>query len=115
MSAAMSEQVLVVLSVAPGLEEPVVDWLMGREGDPGFTSVPVFGHGADSMSLSIAEQVTGRRRRLRFEVAMARSQCRSFLDEVVARFGETDVHVMALPVLAAGDPMAVRDALTDTD
>ena len=114
MSVAEADRVLVVLSVVPGLEEPVVDWLMERDGDTGFTSVPAFGHGADAEGLSIAEQVTGRRRRLRFEIAMPRAQCRSFLDEAVARFGTADIHVMVLPILAAGDPATVRDAFSNS-
>lgn len=115
MSVAMADHVLVVLSVPPGLEEPMVDWLLSRGDDAGFTSATVFGHGAERAGLSIAEQVTGRRRRLRFEVAMPRSRCGAFLDEAAERFGAADVHVMVLPVLAEGAPAAARDALLDGD
>ena len=37
------------------------------------------------------------------------------MDETVAHFGKADVHVMVLPILATGDPAAVRDAPMDTD
>ena len=102
-----SDCVLVVLNVTPGLEEPVVDWLLGREGDAGFTSGIAYGHGADNDGLSIAEQVTGRRRRVRFEVAMPAAARDAFLAEAATQFGSADVHVMVLPMLANGPLAAV--------
>lgn len=111
----MTDRVLVMLNVAPGLEEAIVDWLLGRGGNGGFTSGPVFGHGSEGQALSIAEQVTGRRRRLRFEVSMQRSECGAFLDEAAERFGTADIHITVLPVLAAGAPAAAREAFVDKE
>lgn len=97
-----TELVLVILNTTPGLEELVIDWLLGREGDKGFSSFPIHGHSARHDALSPAEQVSGRRRRIQFEVHMPASEVAAFLQEAAERFRGADVHCMVLPVHAAG-------------
>lgn len=94
--------VLVVLNTAPGLEELVVDWLLGREGERGFTSTRIHGHSAEHDGLTQAEQVSGRRERVQFEIHMPAGRVSGFLGDAAAEFGVADVHCMVLPVIAAG-------------
>ena len=47
----------------------MVDYLLSIEGLGGFTSYDVKGHGGEA-ELTVAEQVSGRRRRVQFEVLM---------------------------------------------
>ena len=92
----------VTLNVPPSQEEAVVDWLLARRGDSGFTSQSVFGHSADHASLSPAEQVSGRQRRLQFLVQMSSESVNDFLREARDRFGSTNSHYSVLPMIAGG-------------
>lgn len=60
---------LLQINLPPELEEDMVDYLLAQDAVGGFTSYPTRGHG-DHSSMSLAEQVTGRRKRLQFEVIM---------------------------------------------
>lgn len=64
---------MLVLNIPPEIEEDLVDYLLSLEAVPGFTSFRVHGHG-EHAALSIAEQVTGRRARLRYEVVLPEEQ-----------------------------------------
>jgi hypothetical protein len=110
--AAGTETVLVVLNVAPGREEAVIDWLLGREAHEGFTSTTVFGHRSRHEGLSTAEQVRGRRRRTQFEIHMSGESAGDFLLAAHEEFGAADIHCMVLPALAAGSLAAICQALS---
>lgn len=60
---------MLVLNAGPKLEDDLMDYLLGLEVVTGFTSYPVRGHGA-GQSLSIAEQVAGRRKRIQVEIML---------------------------------------------
>ena len=102
--------VLVVLNVAPGIEDAVVDWLLGRAGHTGFTSSTVYGHSSRHEGLGVAEQVRGRRRRMQFEIHMARDAVHGFVSDAHAEFGAADVHCLVLPAIAAGSLATVLDS-----
>ena len=63
---------LLVLNVRPELEEEMVDYLLSCSGFSGFTSYQVRGHGVHE-NLSLSEQVSGRRKRLQFEMILEES------------------------------------------
>ena len=60
---------LLVMNLPPTLEEDLIDYLLSLECVGGFTSYVAQGHG-EHENLSIAEQVSGRRKRIQFEVLM---------------------------------------------
>ncbi len=60
---------LLVINLKPELEEDMVDYLLSKETVEGFTSYHVRGHGRNA-EMSLAEQVTGRRKRLQFEIIL---------------------------------------------
>ncbi len=93
---------LVVLTVAPALEEPMIDWLLGRADGGGFTTQPVAGHSSRHDGLSTMEQVTGRQRRIQFQVQIGGDALAGFLDDARAVFGGADVHFWVLPILEGG-------------
>jgi len=92
----------VTLNVAPTAEERVVDWLLGREETAGFTSYSAFGHGANHDDLSIAEQVTGRQRRIEFRLELLQPLLEPFLAALIAVFDGTDLYYFVTPVLRSG-------------
>ncbi len=102
MNRIISEEVLVVLNVPPGLEETVVDWLLAREESAGFTSFPVYGHSTSHEDLSPAEQVSGRQRRHQFQVQIRHDAIESFLQDARSNFGSAGAHFWVLPLLAGG-------------
>jgi len=111
MMPADTDTVFVTLNVPPSLEENVVDWLLGREMATGFTSGPVHGHSSSHDDYSTMEQVSGRRRRLRFDIHMSAGELQAFLRQAEEEFGRADVHCTVVPVIAAGQLRSVAEAL----
>ena len=95
-------QALLILTVSPGLGEAVIDWLLGRPESPGFSSVPVHGHGSAHHVLSPVEQVAGHQRRIQFQIAMPMAQVENFLDSAQIEFGKADVHYWVMPLVING-------------
>lgn len=95
-------QVLVVLTSSPAIENELIDWLLSREDEIGFTSCAVHGHSANYDHLSIAEQVIGRQRRHQIQVLLQQSLLDDFLGALVADLGDIDIHYWVVPVLAGG-------------
>jgi hypothetical protein len=93
------DAVLVTLNVAPAIESAVVDWLLDRPESAGFTSLPVSGHSARHAGLSAVEQVTGRQRRVQFQVHMTSAALDGFLAAARERFGGTDAHYWVVPIM----------------
>lgn len=69
---------LLLLNIAPELEDDMVDYLLSVENLSGFTSYPVRGHG-EHIHLSVAEQVSGRRKRIQFEVMLSSTEVKALL------------------------------------
>jgi len=80
---------LLVLNISPELEEDLVDYLLGLEGVEGFTSYQVYGHGEHG-KLSLREQVTGRRRRMQYEIMLPEDGVAGLLQGLAEDVG-TDV------------------------
>jgi hypothetical protein len=81
----------LVLIIAPGLEEDLVDLLLALPAVDGFTSFVVQGNGKQQ-NMSLAEQVTGRRRRLRFELVLEAAKVDGLLRDLRERLGNDTVY-----------------------
>jgi hypothetical protein len=79
-------ETMLVLNINPELEEELVDYLLSLECIEGFTSYLVRGHGVHK-SLSISEQVSGRRKRLQVEVIMQETEVKTVLAGLVDNVG----------------------------
>ena len=101
MSAVPEEKILIAVNVPPVLEDRVIDWLLERQ-SPGFTSYNVHGHSSRHDHLSVSEQVSGRQRRLQFEVLLERESLESFIGDLSAAFAGTDSYYWATPIVATG-------------
>lgn len=77
---------MLVLNVSPKLEDELVDYLLGLESVTGFTSYAVRGHGA-GQSLSIAEQVAGRRKRVQVEIMLDAGAVDAVVSGLAAQVG----------------------------
>ena len=99
---ATQDQVLVVITSPPSLESNLVDWLLARDGGTGFSSFQLHGHSTHHDHLSVAEQVSGRQRRVQFQIQVSGSELETLLANLESDFGGADLHFWVVPVLAGG-------------
>lgn len=82
---------MLVLNTSPELEEDLIDYLLGFEEIEGFTSYQVYGHGEHN-GLSVAEQVTGRRKRSQYEILLSSSVIPQVLEGLASAVGKDIVY-----------------------
>ncbi len=97
-----SQEYLISLNVAPGIEEAVVDCLLTFESGDGFNTYPVNAHDHRNEGLSLAEQVSGRQKRIRFQMYIPESDLQALLDKLKQEFGGSGIHYRVTPVLETG-------------
>lgn|SRR5690554_7811374 len=91
---------LLVLNIAPQLEDALIDYLISVELAGGFTSYEVRGHG-DHQGLSISEQVSGRRRRIQVELMLETENIEPVLRDMKQEVG-ADIVYWHHPIEAMG-------------
>lgn len=94
---------LITINVNPALEEAMVDCLLTFETAQGFSSLAVNAHDHRNQGLSVAEQVTGRQRKIRFQMYIDKNDVSSFLTKIKANFAGTGLHYWVVPVLEHGE------------
>jgi len=97
-----ADYTLLSLVVSPLVEDTLVDWLLARDEVPGFTSAAVNGHGSSARSMSLAEQVSGRRRQVLFQLHLQTALANGLVDDLKRDFGDSGIHYWLTPVLACG-------------
>jgi len=97
-----SQEYLVTLNVPPGLEEVVVDCLLMLESEHGFSSFPVSAHDHRNEGLSLAEQVTGRQKKIRFQMYVPEQALSVLLTQLKQNFSGSGIHYWVLPVIENG-------------
>ena len=96
------KEYLVTLNVPTGLEEVIVDCLLTFESEHGFSSYPVYAHDHRNEGLSLAEQVAGRQKRLRFQMYVDDNALQSLLDRLRNEFSGAGIRYWVLPVVDNG-------------
>jgi len=97
------DQCLLVVIVSPSMENAMVDWLLERDDVPGFTSIPVYGHGASVSSMTAAEQVAGRQRRVMFQLHLGQDKAGEVIEALRAAFGGSGMHYWVTPLADSGN------------
>jgi len=97
------ESYLITINVPPSLEEAMVDCLLTFETAQGFSSFPVSAHDHRNEGLSIAEQVTGRQRKIRFQMYIGKDDLPALLNKIKADFVGSGLHYWVVPVLEHGE------------
>jgi hypothetical protein len=92
--------ILLVLNLPPALEEDLVDYLLSLDCVGGFTSYAVQGHG-EHENLSIAEQVSGRRKRVQFEMLIEQAHYEQIIGQLTAKVGK-DILYWQMPIANIG-------------
>ena len=93
---------LVTLNIPPSLEEMMVDSLLMLEAEHGFSSFPVNAHHYDNKGLSLAEQVTGRQKRVRFQMYVPVEKLPALLEQLRQEFSGSGIQYWVLPVIENG-------------
>lgn len=93
---------LVTLNVPPSLEETIVDCLLTFESEDGFSSYPVNAHDHRNEGLSLAEQVTGRQKKIRFQMYLPERKLPDLLAKLKNEFQGSGIHYWVLPVIKNG-------------
>jgi Protein of unknown function (DUF3240) len=102
MTAATEGLAAISISVPPALEDSVVDWLLERDSESGFTAYHAYGHGSSHEHLTISEQVRGRQRRTIFRVVVTLPELDGLLAKLESDFGGADLYYYAVPILRSG-------------
>jgi len=93
---------LVTLNIPPSLEEMMVDILLMLETEHGFSSFPVSAHHHDNKGLSLSEQVTGRQKRIRFQMYVPVQKLPELLQQLRQEFSGSGIQYWVLPVIENG-------------
>jgi len=92
---------LLTIIAPPKMEEPLVDWLLIQSDIKGFTSQVAYGHGSGH-EMSLAEQVSGRRRQVTFWIELEKIKAESILVDLKQNFLGTGLHYWLLPLSESG-------------
>jgi len=98
----MENKVLISIVIVPAIEDTVVDWLLEREEVSGFTSHSVDGHGSSAHSMSIGEQVAGRRKQVMFQFYLPEQAMSGVVEALTDEFHGTGLHYWVTPVVDSG-------------
>ncbi|GFZ79548.1 hypothetical protein GCM10011403_23250 [Pseudohongiella nitratireducens] len=91
---------LLMINIPPTLEEDMVDYLLALDDVDGFTTFAVNGHGEGSYA-NVAEQVSGHRRRIHFEVLVEPGTVGTVIAGLANQVGK-GIHYWYLPVSGFG-------------
>jgi hypothetical protein len=92
----------VTINVPPILEEAMVDCLLTIEAADGFSSLEVSAHSSEHASLSLAEQVAGRKKKIRFQMYIPEQQLSVLLKQLKTDFSGAGIQYWVTPVLESG-------------
>ncbi len=98
----MNKEYLVTLNVPPALEGSVVDNLLIMEFELGFSGFTVYAHHHENKGLSIAEQVTGRQKKIRFQMYVSGTDLAKLLIDLRESFSGSGIQYWVSPVLENG-------------
>ncbi|HWP00666.1 MAG TPA: DUF3240 family protein [Methylococcus sp.] len=96
------QRLLLTLVVPPALEDVLIDWLLSQSAVQEFTSQPVYGHSNRPDGLSHAEQVSARKKWIRFELHLLEQDLHMILGELKREFPNRSIHYWILPVSDTG-------------
>lgn len=97
------DHLCVLTLLAPVLlEEELVDALLETDFALEFTAGSVYAHASNDEVLSLVEQVTGRRRKIRFEIMVTETHLSALLESLGERLKGSGVHYTVRRVETAG-------------
>ena len=95
-------RVLLTLISPPSLERPITDWLLEQDVISGFTSSQAYGHGSEPDSLTLIEQVEGRKKQFMFQIHIPSDFQDVVIEDLKQNFKETKKHFLVVPLVTSG-------------
>lgn len=92
---------LLTIIAPPAIEEELIDWLLMQEDITGFTSQIANGHGAGH-AMSLAEQVTGRRRQITFAIELKKESADKIIAQLKLNFSGSGLHYWLIQLPQSG-------------
>jgi hypothetical protein len=96
------QEYLLTLNVPPSLEEAVVDCLLMLESEHGFSSLPVNAHHHQNQGLSLAEQVSGSQKKIRFQMYVDATGLAQLLNQLKQELAGAGIQYWVTPVVEKG-------------
>lgn len=96
------QRLLLTLVVPPALEDALIDWILSQSEVQEFTSQPVYGHANRPDGLSHAEQVSARKKWIRFELHLLEQDLDMILGKLKREFPNRSIHYWILPISDTG-------------
>jgi lipid-binding SYLF domain-containing protein len=94
---------LLTLHISPSLEEAVVDCLLTLDNPQGFSFYPINAQNQNTEGLSIDEQVSGRRRKISFQMYADKKNIAVVLNQLKADFSGSGMQYWVSPVVERGE------------
>ena len=94
---------LVTIDVPPSLEEPFIDCLLGFKQVHCIASFPVGDHDRPLQGLSLAEQVFGKQRNIRFQLNIEKNSLADLLIHLKTEFSDAGLQYWVVPVIEHGE------------
>jgi hypothetical protein len=98
----MNKDYILMLNVPPSLEEAVVDCLLLLERNHGFCSFPMYSHHHENKGLSLAEQVSGRQKKIRFQMIVDAHSLTQILAQLQQSFLDAGIAYWVFPITDSG-------------
>ncbi|MEE9337210.1 MAG: DUF3240 family protein [Methylococcaceae bacterium] len=97
-----NEEFIFTLNAPTSLEEAIVDCLLTFEAEQGFSSVPINAHDHRNEGLSLAEQVTGRQQRIRFQMTIEKQDLTTLINRLKTNFSGSGINYWVTPIVDKG-------------
>ena len=93
---------LMILHVPPSVEEAIVDCLLSFENEQGFSSQLINAHDHKNKGLSIAEQVSGRQRKICFQIYLEKKDITQLIQQLKTEFKGAGIHYWVQAIFDKG-------------
>ncbi len=93
---------ILTVTAPPTLEDALVDCLLALEWQQGFSSYPANVHDHNARGLSLAEQVAGHQRKLRFQMYVEKQHAPALLARLKHEFAGSGLQYWLVPAIEQG-------------
>ncbi|MCF6203205.1 MAG: DUF3240 family protein [Methylococcaceae bacterium] len=97
-----NEEFMFTLNAPTSLEESIVDCLLIFEAEHGFETTSINAHDHRNEGLSLAEQVTGRERKIRFQMTLKKQNLAKLINRLKADFSGSGINYWVTPIVDKG-------------
>lgn len=93
---------ILTVTAPPSLEDALVDCLLALDWQQGFSSFPANVHDHNVQGLSLAEQVAGHQRKLRFQMYVEKQHIPVLLAKLKQEFAGSGLQYWLVPAIEQG-------------